>query len=136
MTGKEKRKAEIGEAVPTKKAAPSKEPPSIPDAGGSRPKLAVNPKRVRPLNKATIGQGPVIYWLSRDQRIDDNWALLYALEQATARNVPVAIVFNLVGFQDMHAIVSARACSTCMAEFCALAWMHALGVDDASKYGS
>ncbi|MEW5317947.1 MAG: hypothetical protein WDW38_009204 [Sanguina aurantia] len=45
----------------------------------------VNPSRVRNLNKKAIGQGPVIYWMSRDQRMKDNWALLYALEQAAAK---------------------------------------------------
>ncbi|MEW5300577.1 MAG: hypothetical protein WDW36_003496 [Sanguina aurantia] len=56
----------------------------------------VNPSRVRNLNKKAIGQGPVIYWMSRDQRMKDNWALLYALEQAAAKGVAVAVAFNLV----------------------------------------
>jgi deoxyribodipyrimidine photo-lyase len=34
--------------------------------------------------------------MSRDQRIRDNWALLYAAEQATKRNSHVAVCFNLV----------------------------------------
>ena len=42
------------------------------------------------------GDGPVVYWCSRDQRVDDNWALLHALSVAKSRNVPVAIVFVLV----------------------------------------
>ncbi len=35
----------------------------------------VNRARVRPLNQARPGQGPVVYWMSRDQRVRDNWAL-------------------------------------------------------------
>ena len=40
---------------------------------------AVNPRRVRmlfePAATASSG-GPVVYWMSRDQRVQDNWALL------------------------------------------------------------
>jgi deoxyribodipyrimidine photo-lyase len=38
----------------------------------------INRARVRPLNEARPGQGPRVYWMSRDQRVRDNWALLYA----------------------------------------------------------
>ncbi len=40
--------------------------------------------------------GPVIYWMSRDQRIRDNWALLYAQQRALEFKAPLAIVFCLV----------------------------------------
>lgn len=39
--------------------------------------------------------GPVVYWMFRDQRIRDNWALIHAVDQANKANVPVAIAFNL-----------------------------------------
>jgi deoxyribodipyrimidine photo-lyase len=39
--------------------------------------------------------GPVIYWMSRDQRVSDNWGLIYAREQAELRKVPMAVVFCL-----------------------------------------
>ena len=48
----------------------------------------VNRARVRPLNQARPGQGPVVYWMSRDQRVRDNWALLYAQELALAWGNP------------------------------------------------
>ena len=35
--------------------------------------------------------------MSRDQRVRDNWALIYAAEAAAKRGVPVAVAFNLVG---------------------------------------
>ena len=61
------------------------------------PPLAVNPKRVRALKPGTpTGNGPVIYWMSRDQRVRDNWALLYACQQASRTGAPVAVAFNLV----------------------------------------
>lgn len=39
--------------------------------------------------------GPVVYWMFRDQRIRDNWALIHAVDEANKANVPVAIAFNL-----------------------------------------
>lgn len=50
--------------------------------------------------------GPVVYWMSRDQRADDNWALLFAQEQAIAHARPLAVVFTLapafLGAQARH----------------------------------
>jgi len=34
--------------------------------------------------------------MQRDQRVEDNWALLYAAEEARARGVGLYVVFNLV----------------------------------------
>ncbi|KAI8472372.1 MAG: class II photolyase [Monoraphidium minutum] len=78
-----------------------KEPATEAEAGPSSKKTAsgtalVNPKRWKVLNEGAIGGGPVIYWMSRDQRMRDNWALLHALEQAGARGAPTAVAFNLV----------------------------------------
>ncbi|XP_057462410.1 LOW QUALITY PROTEIN: deoxyribodipyrimidine photo-lyase-like [Actinidia eriantha] len=39
--------------------------------------------------------GPVVYWMFRDQRLNDNWALIHAVDQANKANVPVAVAFNL-----------------------------------------
>ena len=41
-------------------------------------------------------KGPVAYWVSRDQRSRDNWALLYAQRMALDRKVPLIVVFCLV----------------------------------------
>lgn len=38
----------------------------------------------------------VILWMSRDQRVNDNHAMLYAQGVATAHNVPLKVVFNMV----------------------------------------
>lgn len=56
----------------------------------------VNRKRLRIFKKAEKKAGPVIYWMSRDQRVRDNWALLLAQELALQGKVPMAIVFCLV----------------------------------------
>lgn len=39
---------------------------------------------------------PVVYWMSREQRVADNWALLHARARAKATGGPLVVVFNLV----------------------------------------
>ena len=78
----------------------------------------VNPKRWRELKEGAVKEGPVIYWqvvvayrchacisraqlsaacrMSRDQRVNDNWAFIHACEQAAKTGSPVAVAFNLV----------------------------------------
>lgn len=58
--------------------------------------MSINLKRVRKLNKIDYNTGPVIYWMQRDQRTIDNWALLYAQQLAFQHNVPLMVVFCLV----------------------------------------
>jgi deoxyribodipyrimidine photo-lyase len=55
----------------------------------------VNEKRIRLLKAGKPSVGPVVYWMSRDQRCEDNWALLYAQELALSLQVPLAVVFCL-----------------------------------------
>jgi deoxyribodipyrimidine photo-lyase len=45
--------------------------------------------------KTEIQRGPIIYWMSRDQRVADNHALLFAQGLAIERKVPLIIVFCL-----------------------------------------
>lgn len=52
-------------------------------------------RRVRVLRSAALHPGPVCYWMSRDQRLDDNWALIHAQELALRNKVPLVIVFAL-----------------------------------------
>jgi deoxyribodipyrimidine photo-lyase len=58
----------------------------------------VNRRRVRLFNDGLVGperKGPVIYWMSRDQRAQDNWALLFAQELALERKEPLGVLFCL-----------------------------------------
>jgi deoxyribodipyrimidine photo-lyase len=55
----------------------------------------MHPERYRLLKQGVSGKGPVIYWMSRDQRTRDNWALLFAREQALQANTPLQVVFCL-----------------------------------------
>ncbi|MDQ1274873.1 MAG: deoxyribodipyrimidine photo-lyase [Euryarchaeota archaeon] len=59
------------------------------------PKLVVNPKRIRTLNPGKSGDGPVVYWMSRYQRVKDNWALLFSRAIAKEAGVLVGVVFCL-----------------------------------------
>jgi deoxyribodipyrimidine photo-lyase len=59
-------------------------------------KMQVNGQRVRTLKDIEIKKGPVVYWMSREQRLRDNWALLHAQDLALERKVPLLVVFCLV----------------------------------------
>ncbi len=56
----------------------------------------VDKSRIFALNENVVGDGPVVYWMSRDQRAHDNWALLYAQEIAAEKKQSLAVVFSLV----------------------------------------
>ena len=56
----------------------------------------MNDKRARLIKEGKTGKGPVIYWMSRDQRVKDNWALLYAQSIALKQKSPLVAVFCLV----------------------------------------
>ena len=53
-------------------------------------------RRCRQLRDGDKGTGPVVYWMSREQRVEDNWALLWAQEEATLRERALLVVFCLV----------------------------------------
>jgi deoxyribodipyrimidine photo-lyase len=56
----------------------------------------MNQKRVRVLNDAPAKKGPAVYWMSRDQRVEDNWALVYAQKKAISAKKPLGVAFCLV----------------------------------------
>ncbi|CAF0871498.1 unnamed protein product [Rotaria sordida] len=58
-----------------------------------------NKNRIRPINNINIipqDSQIILYWMSRDQRIQDNWAMLYAQRLALKQQLPLHIVFCLV----------------------------------------
>ena len=61
-----------------------------------RKAVDIHPDRIKILREGTFASGPVVYWMSRDQRVRDNWALLKAQETALATKQPLLVVFNLV----------------------------------------
>ena len=56
----------------------------------------INEKRIRLLKDGIETNGPVIYWMSRDQRVNDNWALMFAQHLALERKRNLVVVFSLV----------------------------------------
>jgi len=56
----------------------------------------VSPERVRTLSdRVPKTSGPVVYWMQRDMRVRDNWALLYAADLARERHTPLTVCFAL-----------------------------------------
>jgi len=56
----------------------------------------INEKRIRLLQKGNETNGPIVYWMSRDQRVHNNWALLFAQKLALENKRSLVVVFNLV----------------------------------------
>jgi deoxyribodipyrimidine photo-lyase len=50
-------------------------------------------RRCRPVSEGKRGDGPVVYWMSRDQRAADNWALLWAQQEAMSRDKGLQVIF-------------------------------------------
>ncbi|KAI3374397.1 hypothetical protein L3Q82_006224 [Scortum barcoo] len=61
--------------------------------------MKFNKKRLRFISdtqKIKQGSEGVLYWMSRDQRVQDNWALIYAQRLAVKENLPLHVCFCLV----------------------------------------
>ncbi len=58
--------------------------------------MPMNSKRAKVLVEAPEKKGPVIYWMSRDQRVNDNWSLIFAEELAIKMHSPMAVAFCLL----------------------------------------
>lgn len=56
---------------------------------------SVDSRRVCALNDKSVGAGPVVYWMSRDQRVQDNWAMLHARDLAEQSGAPLVVAFCL-----------------------------------------
>lgn len=65
----------------------------------------MHPARVRLIHNRPQQRGPVLYWMHRELRAQDNWALLHAQELARERGQPLAVVFCLA----RHYPLAARA---------------------------
>jgi deoxyribodipyrimidine photo-lyase len=52
-------------------------------------------RRIRTLKSMPLGAGAIVYWMSRDQRAEDNWALLAARILAEKEHRPLQVLFTL-----------------------------------------
>jgi deoxyribodipyrimidine photo-lyase len=50
-------------------------------------------ERIIIYREGSDNSGPVVYWMSRDQRVRDNWALICAQEMALRKKAPLAVAF-------------------------------------------
>jgi deoxyribodipyrimidine photo-lyase len=55
----------------------------------------INKNRIHFLNKTGKKPENIVYWMSRDQRMNNNWSLLYAKELADKFQINFAVVFCL-----------------------------------------
>lgn len=54
-------------------------------------------ERIRHMNtRSNMPSGPIAYWMSRDQRVEDNWALLFAQELSLKAHQPLMVFFTLM----------------------------------------
>lgn len=56
----------------------------------------INEKRIQLIKNGAESNGPVIYWMSRDQRVHDNWAMLFAQQLAIQKNKELIVAFTLI----------------------------------------
>lgn len=52
-------------------------------------------QRLACLNSHPVAAGPLVYWMSREQRVADNWGLWYAQQLALERRQPLVVIFTL-----------------------------------------
>ena len=57
----------------------------------------VDVRRVKELNNFKFIKGSILYWMQRDKRVSDNWALLYAQQLAIEKNTALHVCFSLNG---------------------------------------
>lgn len=62
-------------------------------------------ERTRSRNNLEPSDGPVLYWMQRDQRVNNNWALVKAQQLATERKVPLLVLFNI---QKLNGVTTLR----------------------------
>lgn len=58
--------------------------------------MSIDPRRIHRMKEGVPGRGPVVYWMNREMRLHDNWALGHAITRANADGRGVVIVYNLL----------------------------------------
>lgn len=56
----------------------------------------IAPERIRRLTMGEVNTGPVVYWMTREHRVADNWPLLLAQKIGIEHKRPLIVVFCLV----------------------------------------
>ena len=65
--------------------------------------LELDTRRIKKLNNLNYSSGGVIYWMQRDRRSKNNWALVHAQSLAIKLKVPLTVFYSLNGhFSDAN----------------------------------
>ena len=54
-------------------------------------------RRIKKLNNLDYSNGEVVYWMQRDRRSNNNWALLHAQNIAIKLKAPLSVFYSLNG---------------------------------------
>ena len=57
----------------------------------------INTDRIRVLRSGVFTGRSVLYWMCRDKRVTDNWALLFSQKIAIKNKVPLIVCFQYLG---------------------------------------
>lgn len=78
-----------------------------------------NKKRVRIISEEQLvpeGCEGIVYWMSRDSRVQDNWAFLFAQKLALKNEVPLHVCFCLIAkyldasVRQFHFLIKGKYC--------------------------
>ncbi|KAM9615391.1 deoxyribodipyrimidine photo-lyase-like isoform 3-T4 [Morphnus guianensis] len=101
--GQGKRKAEVRELPRVSRRRKEEEEEAVQEArrraAPSVREFKYNKKRVRLVSQGSDLKADarcILYWMSRDQRVQDNWAFLYAQRLALKQELPLHVCFCLV----------------------------------------
>ncbi len=59
--------------------------------------MEINPGRIKTIRSGPFQGKGVLYWMQRDKRVDDNWALISSQYIALKNKVPLYVCFQYVG---------------------------------------
>ena len=59
--------------------------------------MKINPGRVKTLRTGRFSGKAVLYWMQRDKRVYDNWALIASQYTAIKNRVPLYVCFQYTG---------------------------------------
>lgn len=57
--------------------------------------MIIDNRRIQKQNEYQYQNGPILYWMNRDMRLQDNWALIYAYELSKKFKTELVICYNL-----------------------------------------
>ena len=59
--------------------------------------MKIHPDRIKTLRSGSFSGKGVLYWMQRDKRVEDNWALIASQYIALKHKVPLYVCFQYVG---------------------------------------